>query len=205
VIWTALLAGFAAIALWVSVCSSWAQERIFGPKFVEPPDESSAIAMTRDVLARLDTGLPGIDNPRFEDRCKSDKYIVMYGIDGIWEEIEGDVTVDGNQLTSNALVRNHTKDGGARILVTHSQTLSSDQLYEIWNAMEQMHPVVPPPEDQAKTSAPMMMIDGYQVEFAVCQGGNLWATEVPLPNPGSPAFKASELLRQYLDPTTPAH
>jgi len=205
VLWTALLSGVASIAVLASVYTSWAQERIFGPEFVALPDESFAIAMTRDVLARLDSGLPGIDEPRFEDRCKNDKYIVMYNIDGVFMESVGDVTVDGNKLTSHALVRDRNKGGSARRPVTDSRTLSSGQLYAIWDAIEQMHPVNPPPDNHTRLSNPMAVIDGYEVVFAVCQGGNLWATEVPVPDPGSPAFKASELLRQYLTPTTQAH
>ncbi len=122
----------------------------------------------------------------------------MYSFYGIFEKNVGTVLVEGDTLTSRTTIRDLAHGGKVRMEVSHSQKLSLDQLYEIWSPIEQMHPIDPPRDESVEAVYPKVVIDGYGVMFAVCQGGQLWVAEDNSPDRDSPISKAAWILHRYL-------
>jgi len=202
VLWTVLLTGLGAGALWASARPGWLQDRLFGPAVTFPDDSWTDPASDPGVLREFDP--KGILH--LEDRCHAGHFIVVYqeGGMGLLSSWDGTVVLDGNRLTTD---QTYSVSNSPDRRTQRTLQLNYDQLHEIWAPLEQMRTFQPWPQsnvdvpipDEVKMS-PLYLEGGgvFHSTFVVCAAGQSWYGRVIHGHGGTPAEKAREILSRYL-------
>jgi hypothetical protein len=212
-LWTVLLTGLGAGALWASARPGWVQDRLFGPAVTFPDDSwkwgTTPASDDPGVLQELDP--KGILH--LKDRCHAGHYIVVYqeGGSGLLSWWDGTVVLDGNRLTTDVTdsVRNSPDRRTQRTL-----QLNFDQLHKIWLPLEQMRRLQPWPQSNVDAPIPVEVqtspnyLEGggvFQSSFVACAAGQSWYGRVIHGDGGTPAEKARGILSRYLRCDSDSH